>query len=255
MITAMPSQLHAVRAGSGPRVVFVHGSATDHTSWSLQLASSLRDRFTLLSYDRRREAMTVEDHAADLAHLIERESGRVLVVGSSFGAVVAIELVRGWPHLCAGAILVEPPMAASDSAAAAPAEFFEEFDRRVIEQDGPSAGEYFLRSVLGEEAFDRIPHAFQERSKAKWREIRADSVALLAYRPRYAELASVKTPILLVGGDRSAAYFAVTLAALEGALGAARRETVTNAGHMLQAEASRTFNDLVARFADEIGLT
>jgi hypothetical protein len=43
MIAAMPSPLHVVCVGQGPRVLFVHGSAADHTTWSIQLASGLRD--------------------------------------------------------------------------------------------------------------------------------------------------------------------------------------------------------------------
>jgi pimeloyl-ACP methyl ester carboxylesterase len=255
MITAMASQLHAVRAGSGPRIVLVHGSAADHSTWSIQLASSLRERFTLVAYDRRGGVASVEEHAADLASLIAEAPDRVLVVGSSFGAVIVLELVRRSPQLCAGAVLIEPPMPAADDAAAAPAAFFDEFDRRVAEQGGPAGGEYFLRTVLGDAAFERMPQAFRDRASAKWREIRADSVGLLAYRPRYGELASVKTPVLLVGGDRSAAYFRPTLDALQAALPASRRETVTGAGHMLQAEAARKFNEILTRFADEIGLT
>jgi pimeloyl-ACP methyl ester carboxylesterase len=250
MITAMSSPLHVVRAGHGPWVLFIHGSAADHATWSIQLASPLRERFTLISYDRRHDAATVEEHAADAASLLE--GNRALVVGSSFGSVVALELMRTRPELCAGAVLIEPPMAASDDLAAAPAAFLAEFDRRAAEQGGPAAGEFFLRTVLGDATFDRIPRAFQERSMAKWAEIRADSGALLAYRPRYAELASVDMPVLLLGGERSAPYFRPTLEALRTALPHARLEVVPAAGHMLHAEAPRKFGDLLAAFADEI---
>lgn len=228
----------------------IHGSAADHTTWSIQLASPLRERFTLIAYDRRRDASTVEEHAADAAALLGQ--GRALVVGSSFGSVVALELVRTRPELCAGALLIEPPMAASDDLAAAPSAFLAELDRRAAEQSGPAAAEFFLRTVLGDTAFDRIPRAFQDRSKQKWAEIRADSGALMAYRPRYAELANVQLPILLVGGDRSAAYFRATLDALLTALPRARMEIIAGAGHMLQAEAPRKFGELLAAFADEI---
>ena len=34
-----------------------------------------------------------------------------------------------------------------------------------------------------------------------WPQIQADSAALLAYRPRYAELRGLATPTLLLGGD------------------------------------------------------
>jgi pimeloyl-ACP methyl ester carboxylesterase len=166
--------------------------------------------------------------------------------------VIAVELGRTRPELCAGAVLIEPPMAADDHTPAAPAAFLAEFDRRAAEQGGPAAGEFFLRTVLGDAAFERMPRAFQERSKQKWAEIRADSAALIAYKPRYAELAAVAVPVLLVGGDRSASYFRPTLDALLRSLPNARLEIVSGAGHMLHAEAPRKFGELLVRFADEL---
>jgi pimeloyl-ACP methyl ester carboxylesterase len=238
-----------VRVGHGPRVLLIHGSAADHTSWAIQLASPLRERFTLIAYDRRATATSVEDHAADAAELLAGE--RALIVASSFGAVVGLELLRTRPELCAGAILIEPPMGSADDVPAAPAPFLAEFDRLVAEQGGPAAGEFFLRTVLGDAAFERIPRAYQERSKQKWAEIRADSAALIAYRPRYAELAAIDVPVLLIGGERSASYFRPTLEALARALPRARIEIIAGAGHMLHAEAPRRLAELVTAFADE----
>jgi pimeloyl-ACP methyl ester carboxylesterase len=231
-------------------MLFIHGSAADHTSWSIQLASALRERFTLVAYDRCVEHTTIEQHAADAAEVLAGQ--RALVVASSFGAVVALELLRTRPELCAGAVLIEPPMGAADDIAAAPAPFLAEFDRLVAEEGGPAAGEFFLRTVLGDAAFDRIPRAYQERSKDKWAAIRADSAALMAYRPRYAELASIHVPVLLVGGQRSAGYFRPTLDALCRELPRARLEIVAGAGHMLHAEAPRRFAELLTGFADEL---
>ncbi len=248
-------------------MLLVHGSAADHTTWSIQLASPLRERFTLIAYDRR-DADTVEAHAADAAEVLAGSqrgaNDRALVVGSSFGSVIAIELMRTRPELCAGAVLIEPPMASDaselsgeqvplgcDERPAAPAGFLAEFDRRVAEQGGPAAGEFFLRTVLGDAAFERMPRAYQERSKQKWASIRADSAALIAYRPRYAALAAVDIPTLLVGGDRSASYFRPTLEALLRSLPRARLEIVAGAGHMLHAEAHRRFGELLVAFADE----
>ncbi len=248
MIAGITASLHVVRTGQGPQILLVHGSAADHTTWSIQLKSSLRERFSLVAYDRRTGAATVEAHAADAASLID---GRALVVGSSFGAVITLELVRSWPELVAGAVLIEPPMAASD-APAVPTGFLAELDRVAAERGGPAAGELFLRTVLGDASYERMPRAFQDRAKHKWDEIRADSAALIAYAPRYGELARVTTPVLLLGGDRSAPYFGDTLAALAAALPAAERQTVANAGHMLHAEAPRRFAELVVAFADRI---
>jgi pimeloyl-ACP methyl ester carboxylesterase len=235
--------LHVVRAGTGPHILLIHGSAADHTTWSIQLASSLRERFELIAYDRS-VASTVEAFADEAMSLLD---GPAIVVGSSFGAVVALEVIRR--QGAAGAVLIEPPMGASDDAPAAPAAFLAEYDRLAAEQGGPAAAEWFLRSVLGDAAYERMPRAFQERSKTKHAEIRADSEALIAYRPRYAELASVTTPVLLLGGEKSASFFRPTLDALFNALPDARLEVIPGAGHMLHAEAHRRFADALTAFA------
>jgi pimeloyl-ACP methyl ester carboxylesterase len=280
----MSSALHVVRAGAGPRVLFIHGGAADRTTWSIQLAT-LRERFSMIAYDRRGGDVSVEEHAADAAELLSwrrspdevevrstldgavpgatrqdlcaeqvgREPGRTLVVGSSFGAVIALELIRTRPALAAGAVLIEPPLAAAEDQLALPAAFLAEYDRRVAELGGPAAAEMFLRLVLGDATYDAIPEVFQERSKSKWAEIRADTAALIAYRPRYGELRDVTTPTLLLGGERSLLFFRATLEALRAALPAARMEIVPGAGHMLHAEAHRRFAELVIAFAAEIG--
>ena len=104
-----------VRAGSGPRILLIHGSAADHTTWSIQLVNP-PEGFEVFAYERY-PAATVEEGAAQAASMIESSA---LVVGSSFGAVVALELVRSRPELVTGALLIEPPMAADDSTSPAP---------------------------------------------------------------------------------------------------------------------------------------
>lgn len=248
MIAGIVTPLHVVRAGRGPRLLLVHGSAADHTMWSIQLAGALRERFELVAYDRREDAASVEDHACDAAALIAAEPGRATVVGSSFGAVVALELARARPELCAGLVLIEPPMPATEDPPDT-REFLAQLDALAAAHGGPAAGERFLRAVLGDTGFERMPKSFRERAAAKWPAIRADFVALAAYRPRYAELARVTTPVLLVAGARSVPYFRPTLEALRAVLPAARLEIVPDAGHMLHAEAPRRFGQLVEEFA------
>jgi pimeloyl-ACP methyl ester carboxylesterase len=250
----MPPALPVVRSGVGPPILLVHGSAADHTTWSIQLSSPLRERFSLIAYDRRSSATSVEEHAADAAALLAGEHGPALIIGSSFGAVIALEVIRRHGQAFAGAVLIEPPMAASDAAPVAPREFLAEFDRRAAADGGPAAGEFFLRTVLGDTVFERMPRAYRERATSRWAEIRADSAALIAYRPRYTELRALPTPVLLLGGERSGPFYRPTLDALAAALPHARLEIVPNAGHMLHAEAHRRFTELVTAFAAEVGV-
>jgi pimeloyl-ACP methyl ester carboxylesterase len=242
-----------VRAGAGPRLLMIHGSAADHTTWSIQLhGQTLTSRFELVTYDRT-IGRSIEGHADEAASIALELGAPVVLVGSSFGGVVALDLIRRRPELARGAVLCEPPLAPNDRDPPIPEMFLAELDAIAARDGGPAAGEFFLRHVLGDVAFMRMPKLFRARSTALWREIRDDSAALGAYRVRYGSLSSVTTPVLLLGGDRSAAWFRPTLDALAAALGRARVEILVGAGHMMQAEAHRGFADALIRFCAEVG--
>jgi len=252
--------LHVVRAGGGAPLVLVHGSAADHTTWSIQLhagqagrTGSLRARYELVAYDRRAGATRVDDHADDLAALIDDLGAPVVIVGSSFGAVCALELLRRGPDRVRGAVLCEPPLPARDDARTIPDAFLDRFDAIAATEGGEAAGEYFLRQVLGDRPYERMPRLFQARSKAMWRAIRDDCAALGGFRVDYPSLAAITTPVLLLGGERSASYFRPTLDALAAALGAAQLEILAGAGHMMQAEAPRGFAEVITRFCERVG--
>jgi len=256
----MSPPLHVVRAGHGPLIVLVHGSATDHSTWTIQLANpALRGRVRMVAYDRRIGG-TIAEHAADLGALIEDEAGgeRVLAVGSSCGGVVVLELARRGCAALAGAVLMEPPLPPSDDAPSyleRQAALIAEMDRRAETEGAAAVAELFLRTVLGDEAWSRLPRRFQERSKTYWPQIRGDCHALAAYRVSYPTLRAVALPVLLLGGDRSAPYFRPTLEALAAALGQAQLDIIPAAGHMMQAEASRGFHERVLGFAGRVGLS
>jgi len=250
--------MNIVREGEGAPLLLVHGSAADSTTWTIQLAS-LRKHARLVTWDRRghdRSTLpdfipyfTVEQHANDAIRIIDSEIGQpVVVCGSSFGGVVALDLTRRRPDLVKGAVLLEPPLRPNDRERGIPEGFLSKFDRLEREEGGPAAAEFFLRMVLGDTAYERMPRPYQERSKSLWRQIRQDCAALGEYRVRYDELSKVKTPVLLMGGERSAPFYRPTLEALHQALGNATLEVLPNAGHMMHAEAHRRFNERLLSF-------
>jgi pimeloyl-ACP methyl ester carboxylesterase len=232
-------------------VLLVHGSAADHTTWSMQF-STLKQHARMIAWDRR-AVEHVEQHADDAIALIEREAGGpVVACGSSFGGVVVLDVLRRRPELIRGAVLLEPPLRPDDSERGIPEGVLAEYDRLTRELGGPAAAEYFLRFVLGDVPYERMPRPYQERSKSLWRQIRLDCAALGNYRVRYPELGRVQTPVLLLGGERSAPFYRPTLEALEGALGNAQLEFLSGAGHMMHAEVYRRFNERLLAFMESL---
>lgn len=224
----------------------IHGSAADHTTWTVQRAS-LRSEFTILSYDRNKVHRSVEAHADDAAEILRSEvEGACAVVGSSFGAIVALDLGRRYPELVKLLVLCEPPLAQSDSLAPVPDGFACRFDALVAKQGGEAAAEFFLRCVLGDESFERMPKTYRHRSMAAWEQIRVDMVALGRYRIRYDQLREqVQCPVLLLGGARSASFYRDTLDSLAMAIPGAELRVLRGAGHMMQVDAHRQFNAIL----------
>ena len=103
----------------GPLVVLVHGSMDRHRSF-LRLRSRLR-HCRVVIYDRRGyersravqpPASGVADHASDLACVLAERPA--VVLGHSYGGVVALALAATRPDLVRAAVVYEPPMAWTD---------------------------------------------------------------------------------------------------------------------------------------------
>ncbi len=246
------------RGVGDPPIVLVHGSAAEHTTWGLALPA-MAAAARCIRYDRRgagasplplgERIHTVADHAAELAEVIvATDAAPALVCGSSFGAVIALDLARSRPDLVAALVLCEPPMHFSDYGAGTPYEFVCHMDRLIATHGGHAAGELFLRIVMTDAVFEGLPARWRARICGSWRQIRADVASLAVYRPHYHGLARVRAPTLLLGGDRSNPFFEDTLCALARTLPNARRVTIANAGHMMHVEAARAFAREVLAF-------
>ena len=249
--------------GTGPDLLLIHGTATDKASWNI-LVQLLRDRFRITTYDRRftrgwpqatdAAPCSVEEHAADAAEIIaERAAGSAFVCGISFGAVVALELMRRQPDLVRGAALFEPPVVPRDDLAGRPGTFLIEFERLVNEGHGEQGGELFQRRRLSDAKWERLPAAMKDNLRSNWQHIYADLAANAAYRPRYGELVGVDVPVLLLRGGRSGVAFEDSLRALGAALPRSNRRVMPAAAHHLEGQAWRELAAALTELADSAG--
>ncbi|MDH6696505.1 alpha/beta fold hydrolase [Streptomyces griseoviridis] len=105
------------RHGSGPAILFVHGSGGHHAAWWQQVAA-LRDEFTVLTVDLRgfggsgtpapgaEPGFDGQDFPGDVVAVLDREDlTDVLLVGQSIGSVAALRAGLLRPGRVAGVVL------------------------------------------------------------------------------------------------------------------------------------------------------
>jgi pimeloyl-ACP methyl ester carboxylesterase len=106
------------KAGAAPRVVFVHGLVMDNlASWYFSVANAVAAFADVLLYDLRGHGLSerpasgygVADMAQDLEALLDQTLGSypVVLVGNSFGALLAVTFARSFPGRIAGLVLVD----------------------------------------------------------------------------------------------------------------------------------------------------
>jgi pimeloyl-ACP methyl ester carboxylesterase len=258
-IEVRDTTLYYESAGRGTPLLFIHGMCGDAEVWRGQVRR-LADRFRCVIYDRRGhtrsamgdEAESVPTHVEDAVALITAVGVRPVVVGSSGGARIAVELSRRHPDLLAGAVFSEPPIFSLDPS---------EGDALVAElgavvgpvaaSEGPRAAvdAFFtlicpgLWSVLDETAKDRY---------------RANAHMMLAEfgGPRYHlsvdDLSAIAVPALVIAGTTSHPALRSISRVLARGLPHARLVELPGSGHVTYAERPDEFADAVATFATEV---
>jgi pimeloyl-ACP methyl ester carboxylesterase len=109
--------LHAVQQGAGEDVLLLHGAMTTHQDWLAGPAGALAKEARVTVPDRPGHGLsrrprfvgTPRDQAGQIAAGLDRLGvGPAIVVGHSFGALVALALAERFPDRVAGLVLVSP---------------------------------------------------------------------------------------------------------------------------------------------------
>lgn len=274
----------AVRVeGSGPPVVLVHGSASDHRSWDGQLAAFAARHRTVV-YSRRHhrpnphigpdEVYDFEAHRSDLAAVVETmTTPPAAIVGHSYGAVVALALALSRPELVGTLVLIEPPcFTLFTSDPPRPGELLRLIAMRpglglallrfgatgiVPAQRAARAGDMeramavFGPAVLGRAAFDRLGKARQAQAQ----ENLAASELIGPGFPRIDREAVCRLfcPALVLRGRDSPPIFRGLAEALAGLLPQAELRDVDGASHIVHEDATDAFNALALDFLEGSG--
>jgi len=241
------------RLGSGPAIVFVHGSVSTHTDW-MPVARLLSDRYTCFSMDRRGRAKSgegigpysiereYEDIEAMLAVAKAETGSEAILVGHSYGAVCALGVALR--HPVPRLVVYEPPMPVGGPIAG---ENLLPYARAVAEGDLDKALQFGL------DAYPHMPEAeiIALRASKGWPRLRVLAKSWIreleemdAHSPDLAHYRAITCPSLLLVGSISPEHPMLDAArALAAVLPDVRVEWLTGQNHV----AMRAAPELVAR--------
>jgi len=107
-------ELHYVRAGEGPPLVFLHGVLGSHRVWDGLAADLARDHLVIApdlfghgASDKRRGDYSLGAHAATVRDLLDQLGlGRATMIGHSLGGGIAMQFVYLFPDRVTALVLV-----------------------------------------------------------------------------------------------------------------------------------------------------
>ncbi len=241
--------------GSGPAVLFVHGSGGHHAAWWQQVAA-LQGDHTVITMDLRGFGNTrwEHDHDArafpgDIVAVLDAvlDAGAVpagpVLVGQSIGAAAALRAALDRPDLASGVILAHSlgglrhdELAALVRADRAAAERLPVLDRLLTPEFRARRPDLaFLFRQMG---------TFNTATMADLRNLNSDG-------PSVEEVNAAPFPVLLLAGERDSVLSPATVRRAGELLTGARVEVVPGAPHSMYWETPDLFNDAVRRFVKE----
>ncbi len=251
------AELYFEELGAGRPLLFVHGMCGNANVWDDQ-RTRLSNKFHCIAYDRRghtRSSLgditrrTVETHADDAAMLIKALNlAPCVIVGSSGGARVALDVVRRYPQLVARAVLSEPPIATM--APASFAEFMTLVKPRVqeaMERVGQRAAVDAFFELVCPGLWRRLDDEHREPYRANHRELFGD-LQMPPYDLSANDLRSVSVPCLIISGDQSHPFLRTAAAAIAASIPGAKLLELKGCGHVTYAECPEEFAAAVRDF-------
>ena len=249
--------------GTGQPALFIHGMCGNANVWDGQVRL-LSDRLRCVTYDRRGhsrtplgpiEQRTVELHADDAAQLIEElELAPCLLVASSGGARIGVDLVRRYPSLFSAAVLSEPPIFGLDP---------EQGGRQIMADLQPPLEAAFRRNdprAAVDAFFDymcpglwgQIDDAAKEPYRANHGELLPD-LQMPSYEISVEDLQRVTLPCTIVSGSDSHPVLRRVAKVIADALPSGSFIELAGVGHVTYAEAPEEFARLVLAAAGSQG--
>ncbi len=243
--------------GSGPGVLFVHGSGGHHVAWWQQVAA-LSGSYSVITIDLRgfgnsrwESDHDVRNFPGDIIAVLDAVAAdggpaQPVLVGQSIGAAVALRAALDRPDRASGVILGHSlggvrsdELTALVRADRAKAEQLPVIDRLLTPGFRASRPDLaFLFRQMG---------TFNTATMQDLRNLNSDG-------PSVAELLAAPFPVMILAGEKDAVLSAATVRRAGELLPGVRVEVVPSAPHSMYWETPQLFNDAVAAFLKDVAV-
>lgn len=242
------------RGGKGPPLVLIHGTAADHARWNPALPA-LEEHFTVYAVDRRGRggsgdalAYSLEREFGDVAAVVNSISGRVDLLGHSYGAICALESVRRSKRL-RRLVLYEPPVPVGIPIF--PPAAIDCIEALLEEGDRQEAISVFLREVVKVPPHElnllRAGPAWQARVATAYT-LPRETRAVEGYDFDPARFRELEAPTLLLVGSQSPPFLKAATEAVDEALPNSRIVVMPGQAHAAMDTGTDLFTTEVVRF-------
>ena len=244
--------------GEGVPILLIHPSGATASTWG-SAGEELARIGRVIAYDRRGYARSggepvhsMSIHTADAAAMLEQlRAAPAVVVGTSAGAAIAVDLAVRRPELVQVVVAHEFPWRfarqippASQIAALA------RIGALVLRGRHGDAAELLLRTTYtypdGTSAWDAFPAEWRQIARENGRAALADFRNSIVAYPSAADLSTIEVPVVCSYGSRSRKSMVGLVRSLAAAIPTATMRQVEGAGHAAPFDATTSFVRLIA---------
>ena len=251
--------------GSGVPLVLVHGSFSDYRVWPDQIDPfskkhrtinvSLRHYFPEI-WDGVGNDFSCAQHANDVCVFIQKLGlGKVHLLGHSRGGVVVIEVAKRHPDLIRTLILEDPSVRLelpeteeNLKATAFRTNLFADLRKAVAAGDTEGGTERFMDRLIGPKFWENLPTKRRmEMLQNIWTALVDDPLPLTTDE----DLQKFSFPVLILTGEMSPPMYRILIAEMRKRANFPPPVIISGAGHGMNVQNPKAFNEAVLRFTSE----
>ncbi len=251
--------LYHEEQGFGVPIMLIHPAGATASTWG-QFAEDLAATNRVIAYDRRgyrrsggAPVRSIAQHTAEAAALLEKlGAAPAVVVGTSVGATIAVDLARLRPDLVRAVVAHESPWHVTHHRPTLhQIAALSRMNWLAARHRYPEALAAFLRFAYsyreGGSAWDRFPDEWRQTASDNAQAALADIRIAIGGYPSAKQLAAIDRPVICSCGERSAQTIVQVTRSLARVIPGAAFTQIPGSGHAAAFDAPTTFAEVVVR--------